>query len=258
MLSLQYPSKHIALITLQREAAMNALNQALLVELKEEIKEVSQNEDVWVLILTAQGDKAFCAGADLKERMQMTHEETREFLVLINEVVNAAESLLMPTIAALNGIAFGGGLELALACDFRIASSNVKVGLTECGIGVIPGAGGTQRLSRLIGLSKAKDMIFCARRLDAKTALTYGVIDYIVGEDKNLLEEVIAYAQNILKQAPLAVRAAKTAIQNGYDLSLDNGLALESECYERVLYTQDRLEGLKAFQEKRSPVFKGI
>ena len=247
---------HIATVTLNRPEASNALNVALLKELHETFRVLSYNSDVRVVIVTGEGEKAFCAGADLKERKEMDDTMTRETIALIGDVVNACEALTQPVIAAINGVAFGGGLELALACDIRIASANAKLGLTEVALGIIPGAGGTQRLPRLIGLGKAKELIYTARRLTAEQALSYGVVEHVVPYDE-LLQKAMTLAEEMAKNAPLSLQQAKRAIHEGMQTDIRTGLKIESLAYSRLLYSEDRLEGLAAFSEKRAPQYTG-
>lgn len=246
----------IGLIMLDREEAANALSRELLLQLQNILKQIATDSECRVVILTAAGEKAFCAGADLKERLHMTTEEAKDTVALIGQTIDMVEALPQPVIASLNGSAFGGGLELALACDLRIGHKNVKVGLTEVSLGIIPGAGGTQRLPRIIGISKAKWLIYSAQRIDAEKAMVLGLLDAVV-EEAELLDTALQLAKMIAKQAPLAVQQAKKAINLGMDMSLANGLRAESLAYDKLFYTEDRLEGLRAFQEKREPTYKG-
>lgn len=247
---------HVATVTLNRPEAANALNVAMLKELHETFRVLSYNRDVRVVIVTGEGEKAFCAGADLKERKGMDDATTRETIALIGDVVNACEALAQPVIAAINGVAFGGGLELALACDIRIAANDVKLGLTEAALGIIPGAGGTQRLPRLIGLGKAKELIYTARRVTADEAHTYGIVEYVVPQHA-LLQKANELATEMAKNAPLSLQQAKRAIHEGMQTDLRTGLRIESLAYSRLLYSDDRLEGLAAFSEKRRPNYTG-
>lgn len=253
---IQVESGAITVITLHRLHALNALNRKLLQQLLEIVGGLQEDASVRAVIITGTGDKAFCAGADLKERQEMNTEETRSFLQLIGQVFNTIEMLPMPTIAAINGIAFGGGLELALACDIRVTDEKAQLGLTEVAWGIIPGAGGTQRLPRLIGSGKARMLILSAEKLDASKAYQIGLVEKVVPH-QTTLQEARLMAEQIASHAPLAVRAAKSALLGASDLPLEEGLQWESECYERVLFSHDRLEGLKAFAEKRRPAFAG-
>ncbi|PYF05974.1 enoyl-CoA hydratase [Ureibacillus chungkukjangi] len=246
----------VALIMFTRAEAANSLSIQLLHEINETLEAIHYDRSIRAVIVTGDGDKAFCAGADLKERKGMNEEETRKTIALIGRTVNHFEAIAQPVIAAINGVAFGGGLELALACDIRMASSTAKLGLTETALGIIPGAGGTQRLPRLIGIGKAKELIYTARRLSAEEAYRYGIIEYIV-EPQDLLKQAKELALEIGKNAPLSLVQAKTAINQGMQTDISTGLQIESLAYSRLLHTEDRLEGLKAFQEKRSPVYRG-
>lgn len=246
----------VAVVVFTRTEAANALSVQMLQEINEALEAIHYDRSIRAVIVTGEGEKAFCAGADLKERKGMNEEETRKTIALIGKTVNHFESLAQPVIAAINGVAFGGGLELALACDIRMASTTAKIGLTETALGIIPGAGGTQRLPRLIGMGKAKELIYTARRLSAEEAYQYGIIEHIV-EPQNLLEQAKELAREIAKNAPLSLIQAKTAINQGMQTDISTGLHIESLAYSRLLHTEDRLEGLKAFQEKRSPVYSG-
>lgn len=246
----------IAILTLMRAEAANALSIQMLHEMNEALEMIQTNRSIRVVIVTGDGEKAFCAGADLKERSGMSEEQVRQTVALIGKTISHFETLAQPVIAALNGVAFGGGLELALACDIRIASTNVKLGLTETALGIIPGAGGTQRLPRLIGVGKAKELIYTARRLTADEAFTYGIVEHVVAPQE-LVVKAKALAAEMAKNAPLSLIQAKTAINQGMQTDIATGLQIESLAYSRLLYTEDRVEGLKAFQEKRAPLYSG-
>ena len=220
------------------------------------IVDLKNDSDVRVVILTGAGEKAFCAGADLKERRGMTDHEVKKTVRLIGSTVNEVEALPQPVIAALNGVAFGGGLELALACDLRIGALEASVGLTETSLAIIPGAGGTQRLPRLIGVGKAKELIFTSKRLTAEEAEAIGILEYVVPRTQ-LLEKALELAESIAKNAPLALIQAKTAINQGMEVDLATGLKIEELAYQSLIPTEDRLEGLRAFAEKRPPQYKG-
>lgn len=247
---------HVGLLTIARAEAANALSRQLLIQMQSYLMQIKQDSDCRVVLLTGEGNSVFCAGADLKERLQMTVEEAKETVQLIGQTIQLVEQLPQPVIAVLNGSAFGGGLELALACDLRIGHPAISLGLTEVSLGIIPGAGGTQRLPRLIGLSKAKALIYSAKRLRAEEALSIGLIDELK-QSEQLLAYAFEVAGQIAEQAPLAVQQAKKAINEGIQSSLNTGLQIESLAYEKLFYTEDRLEGLQAFQEKRKPVYKG-
>ena len=186
----------------------------------------------------------------------MPADRVPHFVRNIRALMDDVEAMPQPTVAVVNGFAFGGGTELMLACDLRVAAPEAKFGLTETTLAIIPGAGGTQRLPRLVGRSRAKDLILTGRRIDACEAERIGLVNRVAGEE-GLLEAAVAVAESIASNGPVAVRAAKAAIDQGCELPMGEGLEVEASCYERVLDTQDRLEALAAFAEKRKPVFKG-
>jgi enoyl-CoA hydratase/carnithine racemase len=248
------PGKALVL-TMNRPEAMNALSRVLLETLWSEVEKAAVRREIRALIL-AGNPRAFCAGADLKERAGMTPTEVRAFLRRIRGIMDLVERVPMPTIAAVEGVAFGGGCELALACDLRVLGADAKVGLTECALGIIPGAGGTQRLPRLIGAAKAKELIFTARKLSAADALGYGLANHVVDAGQ-ALPRALALAAEIAETAPIAVEAAKAAIDGGLSSGISEGLLLETRAYEVTLYTDDRKEALAAFAEKRKPRFQG-
>jgi methylglutaconyl-CoA hydratase len=245
-----------AFVTLNRPTAANALSCELVGALGHAFARVRADEDVRAVVVTGAGAKAFCAGADLKERRAMSLEETRSFLRSLNAVVDAIAAFPKPTIAALNGAAFGGGLELALACDFRIAADTAELGLVETRLGIIPGAGGTQRLARVTSVAVAKELILAGRRITAARARELGVVGEVV-PGAALLATAGKLAAELAGVGPLAVAQAKRAIDGGVGLPLADALALERECYEVVLASEDRNEGLAAFAEKRPPKFTG-
>ena len=247
----------IALVTLDRPDRMNALSRTLVARLGELGREIAAQEDVRLVIVTGAGDKAFCAGADLKERAGMTEDEVRVLLLAYESELGWLETIAVPTIAAINGAALGGGLELALLCDLRIAAQHAVLGLPETSLGVIPGAGGTQRLPRLLGEARAKELILRAARLSASEALILGLVNQVMPKSDNFLLEVINWAEPILGGAPIAIQAALQAIRGATTRDLRQGLALERAAYERCLKSEDRLEALAAFSEKRKPLFKG-
>nr|WP_263328398.1 enoyl-CoA hydratase-related protein [Neobacillus sp. Marseille-Q6967] len=247
---------HVAIITLNREASLNAFHYDMLVALQQKIEEVRINNELHAVIFTGSGEKSFSVGADLKERKNLTTGQVLRNLNKINEVFTMIDQLPQPTIAAINGFAFGGGMELALACDFRIAAEEALMGLTETSLAIIPGAGGTQRLPRLIGQAKALELILTARRLHAKEALSYGILTRVV-ERQQLLSECLAFADRMLANGPIALQQAKFAVKQGMNVDLNTGLQLERKAYEVTLPTEDRMEALQAFSEKRKPLFKG-
>jgi enoyl-CoA hydratase/carnithine racemase len=251
----------ILVLTLNRPEAMNCFNFDLLAELADTIREANFDMDLRCIIITGAGGAdpkkaSFSTGADLKERRTLSPDQVRRFIFTIRNTFTAVEQVRVPVIAAINGFAFGGGMELALASDLRIASSNVIMGLTETSLAIIPGAGGTQRLPRIIGIAKAKELIFTARRIDARMALDIGLVNRVV-EPAELMPAARELAREITKNGPIGVAQAKFAINNGMEASLGVALPLESKAYEVTIPTKDRLEALAAFAEKRKPVFKG-
>ncbi|WP_078408609.1 enoyl-CoA hydratase-related protein [Priestia abyssalis] len=247
---------HIASIILNRPDVLNAFNYEMLLQLEAAVESVRANETVRVVTITGAGEKAFSVGADLKERKSLTNEEVKRNIYKIGEVFTKIEQLPHPVIAALNGYAFGGGMELALACDFRIAADNTFIGLTETSLAIIPGAGGTQRLPRLIGEAKALELILTARKLSTVEGYTYGMFTEVVPPNQ-LKTSVQRLADAILQNGPVALRQAKFAIKEGMKVDLQTGLHLERKAYELTIPTEDRLEALAAFSEKRKPRFKG-
>ncbi|WP_431811542.1 enoyl-CoA hydratase [Lysinibacillus sp. FW12] len=246
----------VGLITLSRPETANAMSVQLLRELSDTLDQMNGDPAVRVVLLTGEGEKAFCAGADLKERKGMSDRQVKQIVQLIGSTVAKVETLAQPVIAVLNGVAFGGGLELALACDLRIAATHVQLGLTETSLGIIPGAGGTQRLPRLIGLGKAKELIYTARRLNAEEAKNYGIVEHVY-EGHEVMEKAQQLALEMAKNAPLSLVQAKVAINQGVEVDLATGLKIESLAYSALIPTEDRLEGLLAFQEKRTPQYSG-
>lgn len=245
---------HIGCITLNRADAANAMSTQLLHELSQVVAEVNKRRDIRVVILTGAGTKAFCAGADLKERKGMDEAQVKQTVRLIGQTVTTVESLAQPVIAAINGVAFGGGLELALACDLRVAQTNASLGLTETSLAIIPGAGGTQRLPRLIGLGKAKQLIYTAARLSAAEAATIGIVEKVCDD---AVEGALTLARAMAKNAPLSLIQAKIAMNKGTEVDLQTALSIEALAYDALIPTEDRIEGLAAFSEKRAPHYKG-
>lgn len=246
---------YLAVVTLNRPENLNCFDYATLLELEGVLEELHGDREVRTVIFTGAG-KAFSAGADLKERRTLSEAQVRRNVRKIREVFNKVEHLPQPTIAAINGYAFGGGMELALSCDFRYAAEDAVMGLTETGLAIIPGAGGTQRLPRLIGVAKAKELIFTARKLKASAALEYGILNGVVPAE-NLLAKCRELAEEMMANGPLAVTQAKFAIQQGMEVDLQTGMAIESKAYEVIIPTKDRVEALNAFVEKRNPQFRG-
>jgi enoyl-CoA hydratase/carnithine racemase len=246
----------VMILTLNRPNVMNSLNFPMLLALKEQIESSRFKRDIRVVIITGAGEKAFCAGADLKERATMHPDQVREYIFTIRNLFTTIEQLNKAVIAAVNGVALGGGTELALASDIRIASLNATMGLTETRLAIIPGAGGTQRLPRLVGRGKAKELIFTGQRIGAEEALNIGLVNKIC-DPKDLIDECRKMAAMICETGPIAIEQAKYAINHGIETDIHTGLAIESSSYWVTIPTEDRLEGLAAFKEKRKPEYKG-
>lgn len=234
---------------------VNALSTSMISEMHDIVKSLKKEKKLRVLIIASKCEH-FCAGADLKERSSMNKGEARLAVKNIQNCFNLISTIAVPTIAVLNGSVLGGGAELAMACDFRVAGESGIIGFPESSLGIIPGAGGTQRLPRLIGITKAKYWIYSARKFTAEEAWQDGVVDFISGDDE-LLETAIDLAQEILANAPISLKAAKSAIDNSMDLPIVAGLEFESNEYEKTLNSQDRIEALKAFTEKRKAKWSG-
>ncbi|MDR4999140.1 enoyl-CoA hydratase-related protein [Brevibacillus parabrevis] len=246
----------VGVVTLDRPDVFNCLNLETLTELRKLIAELACDRSTRVVIVTGAGDKAFCSGADLKERRGMSPEQVEVYIRTIRDTFSELEKLQKPVIAALNGLALGGGTELALACDLRIMSEQAKMGLTETSLGIIPGAGGTQRLPRLVGKGIAKELIFTARRVFPAEALAIGLVNRVVPHEQ-LMNVSMELAAQIASNAPLALAQAKFAIDCGSEVELATGLMMESNAYQLLVPTKDRLEGLAAFAEKRKPIYRG-
>ncbi len=248
----------VMVLTINRPEAMNCFDMQLLDIFGRTLSEIAFDKEVKVVIITGstEGKNAFSTGADLKERAGMSADQVRLYINSIRDLFTAVEELPKPVIAAINGYAFGGGLEIALASDIRIASTNAIVGLTETSLAVIPGAGGTQRLPRIVGLARAKEMVFRARRITAQEGLDIGLFLEVV-ESNKLLERAFEIAREIAANGPVALAQAKYAINKGVEVSLPVGLAIESNAYAVTIPTKDRIEGLTAFKEKRKPIYIG-
>ncbi|MGT2711074.1 enoyl-CoA hydratase-related protein [Streptococcus oriscaviae] len=245
---------HIGYITINRPEALNALSSQVLKDLNDVLETVEQSDAIRVVILTGAGEKSFVAGADIKEMDTMTPTEAFEYMTYANDTFSRLEHLRQPTIAAINGYALGGGMELALSTDIRLGHEKILLGFPEVTLGIIPGFAGTQRMSRLIGVSKAKELIFTARNIKGAEALELGIINRLV-EAENLLEEAENLAKAIMKNAPLAVEKAKHVISVGVELPLQNAIRLETEAEALLFSTEDKVEGMRAFVEKRKAVF---
>jgi enoyl-CoA hydratase/carnithine racemase len=246
----------IATITLNRPEALNAFNKEVVEEILRALEDARADENVRVVVLTGAGEKAFSAGADIKAMAGMTALKARELSSMGGKLCVTLENFEKPVIAAINGYALGGGMEISMACDLRIASENARMGQTEINIGLIPGWGGTQRLTRLVGMTKAKELVFTGRMIDARTAEQIGLLNMAVPADK-FREVVHQFAVDLAMKAPVALKVAKALITKGADMSLDAALELEREGFGVIGSTDDLKEGTSAFAEKRKPEFKG-
>lgn len=244
----------VAELILNNPEKHNALSGLLLDDLHGALAVLAVDRDCRCVILHGGDAKAFCAGADLKERLDLNAAQVYATVQRTRTATDGVEKLPMPVIAALHGACFGGGLELALAADIRLASADAQMGLTEVSWAILPGAGGTQRLPRIVGLGKAKELIFTAARLTATEALQIGLVNHVVPREQ-LLPAARAMAQRVAEMGPLGVRAAKRALNAGQHL--EPGLQAEWEAYQSIIPTSDRLEGLRAFAEKRKPAYRG-
>jgi len=247
---------HIRLITINRPKALNALNQETLVDLLEAFHDIEADRNIWCVILQGAGDKAFVAGADVKEMQGLTPTEAEELSQLGHHVCDLIGDIRVPVIAAVSGYALGGGCELALACDFIYASENAVFGLVETKLGLIPGFGGVARLTRRVGAARARELIFCAEHLPADKAFEYGLVNQIC-ESQNILEKSLTCAEKILKTAPYANSLVKSLIKNGQDADLRQANAMEQKYFGLVFSSDDHAEGIEAFLDKRKPTFKG-
>jgi len=249
--------EHLLVITLNRPERRNAINTQMGRELRALFSGFYVDQQgIRCIILTGAGDKAFCAGGDLKERHDMTTETWQSQHALFEQHVLAVMDCPIPVIAAVNGAAYAGGLEMALSADFIYAARSARFALTETSIGIMPGAGGTQNLPRACGVRRAKEIILTARPFNAQEAFEWGIVNKLC-EDESLMTEALATARTIAGNAPIAVRQAKKSINMATQLDLKTGYVFEIEAYNRMVPTRDRLEGIRAFNEKRKPQFKG-
>ena len=246
----------IAILYINRPKALNALNKETLLEIKMAISQIAEDQEVKVVIITGSGDKAFVAGADITYMQNMNAVEGREFGKLGQEVFSLIESIEKPVIAAVNGFALGGGCELAMSCDFRIASDKAKFGQPEVTLGITPGFGGTQRLPRLVGMGMAKQLLFSGEMIDAQEALRIGLVNRVVPGEQ-LLAAAKQIARSISKNAQLAVRFCKVAVNQGMQTDIDRAMTIEADLFGLCFSTEDQKEGMKAFVEKRKAEFKG-
>lgn len=250
----------IVVFSLNRPDSKNSLNKSLANSLLNGLEVAKYDNSCRVVVIRSNVPNVFCAGADLKERLTLSETEVKIFVSRLRALMSTIENLPVPVISAIDGVALGGGLEMALACDMRVASENAKMGLVETRLAIIPGAGGTQRLPRLVGKALAKELIFTARVFSGTEALKMGVVNHSVPQNENgdsAYLKSIDIAREILPNGPVGVKMAKEAINRGSETDIATGCALEELCYAQVVPTQDRIEGLKAFREKRKPHYIG-
>ena len=246
-----------AIVTIDRPDQRNALSRQTVLDLGRVGRELASDDGVRLAIVTGSGEKAFCAGADLKERATMTDEGVREMLGLYASELAWLESSPFPSVAALNGVALGGGLELALTCDLRVAAPHALLGLPETSLGIVPAAGGTQRLPRVVGYSKALELVLTGARLGAEEALAIGLVNRVAALEVPVVDDVLSWLTPVVEGAPVAQRAALVAVRASRETTLEQGLEVERRVYEDCLASDDRREALRAFTEKRKPLFKG-
>jgi len=246
----------VRVLTMNRPDRLNALSRQLVADLGAAAREAGADRGVRAVVVTGAGEKAFSAGADLKERQTMTLDDVRDFLLLYKASFEDLDRCPKPVVAAINGVAFGGGLEVALSCDLRVADPAAKMGLTETRLGIIPGAGGTQRLPRLVGVARAKDLILTGRHVSAEEALSLGLVNRMSGVG-DAVGEAVRLAAQCAEGAPIALEMALRAIDQGAQAAFEHGLEIERDAYLVTLATKDRDEGIAAFKEKRKPIFRG-
>ena len=247
----------VAILTIDRADRRNALSRETLLAFGRLGRDLVADPAVRAIVVTGAGDKAFCAGADLKERQGMSTDDVRVQVGLYRSELGVLDLSPKPVVAAINGVAFGGGLELALVCDLRVAAAHAELALPETTLGIIPGAGGTQRLPRVVGEARAKEMILLGRKLSAEQALAWGLVNRVAPAGANVVDDAVAWIEPIAHGAPVAQSAALRAIDASYDVSLGHGLELERVFYDETLRSEDRTEALRAFAEKRRPAFSG-
>jgi enoyl-CoA hydratase/carnithine racemase len=246
---------HIAVLRLERPDAMNAISGAMADEIAARAQFVSQDDDVWAVVIAAAGDKAFCVGADLKERAGFSLEDFYENRKQIRGLFEALRSIPQPTIAAVFGYALGGGFEIALSCDLIVAAEGTQLGLPEARVGLLPAGGGTQLLTRKVGPARAKELIFTGARFEASDAREWGLVARVVPQEM-LSAAAGELALEICRSSPVAVRAAKASIDAALGGSIEDGIEVENEGWKKVIASDDRLEGIDAFNEKREPAWK--
>ncbi|UYV64241.1 AUH [Cordylochernes scorpioides] len=257
---LEGDSKGISIIGMNRPKAKNSFSKNQLARFEDILNQVKYDPELRCVVVRSMVPGIFCAGADLKERAEMPAKDVGPFVAKLRAMITEIQDLPVPTIAALDGAALGGGLELALACDMRVASTTAKMGLVETRLAIIPGGGGTQRLPRIVGPALAKELIFTGRVIDGKEASQICLVNHAVEQNNAgdaAYQRALDLAQEISTQGPIALRMAKQSINKGCEVDLASGLAFEQAYYAQVINTKDRMEGLMAFKEKRLPVYKG-
>lgn len=242
---------HLAIVTINRPKALNALNSETLKDLNTVIEDLEKDTNIYAVILTGAGEKSFVAGADIAEMKDLNEEQGKEFGILGNNVFRRLENLDKPVIAAISGFALGGGCELAMSCDIRIASEKAKFAQPEAGLGITPGFGGTQRLARIVGLGKAKEMIYTCDMIKAEEAYRIGLVNKVVPLEA-LMDEAKVMANKIIANAPIAVKYCKDAINRGMQVDIDQAILIEAEDFGRCFASEDQKEGMTAFLERRS------
>lgn len=258
-IKLEHKENGVWILTINRPESLNALNGQVLNEMADGIRQISEMdyESAKALIITGSGEKAFVAGADIKEMLDMSIEQAKAFAQKGQSVFHELNLLKIPVIAAVNGFALGGGLELALGCDFMIASENAKFGLPEVSLGLIPGFGGTVRLTRAVGIRKARELTYTGEMIKADEAMKLGLVSQVVPQSE-LMAAVQKKLELILGRSPLAIGQAKLSINQAFDLETEKALENEAEIFGNLFGSYDTTEGTKAFSEKRKPNFKGI
>jgi enoyl-CoA hydratase len=255
--TLETPADGVLQVTLNRPAAANALSTQMGKDLLDIFTDLTAQPDLYrAVVVTGAGDRAFCAGGDLKERQGMSDAQWQAQHLIFERMIRAIIEAPIPTIAAVNGAAYGGGCEVSLGCDFIYAARNARFALTEVTIGIMPGAGGTQNLPRAVGLRRAKEILLTGRPFTADEAYHWGMVNRIC-EPGRVVQEAVETATIIANNAPIAIRQAKRSMQHGVDMSLAEGMLFEIEAYNRMIPTEDRREGIDAFNEKRKAAFKG-
>ncbi|WP_298823755.1 enoyl-CoA hydratase/isomerase family protein [uncultured Planococcus sp.] len=249
-------AENVFVIELNRPDAMNSLNTKMGIELIECLKSLEQEKELRVLVLTAKGEKSFCAGADLKERKGMTNEQWKQQHDIFEDAYELLRNFKFPVIAAVNGFALGGGMEMLLSCDLRYAAAHAKMGLPEVKLGIIPGVGGTQLLPRAIPVGLAKEMLFRGNQVDAAKALDVGILNGVFSKEE-LMPKTLEVAKEIAENAPLSLQSIKKSISTGLHTDINTALSIELDQYYKCANSADRLEGVLAFNEKRKPEWQG-